>query len=202
MIRINGYAIDVALNEEHQLNSDTTDHAVEKGSPSTDHVRILPDEIVFDCVVSDTPIGRVAQVRANQQAVAASLTGLTAAGIIASATDNNAIISYSQNAYAFLLALRAAGEPVIVESSLGTHESMLIKTLAITRSSASGKALRFKLGVKQLNIATNAHTFVEVAIPRAAKKQNVAVKESKTPPETPASDADSKRSSVLFNLIH
>jgi hypothetical protein len=194
MIRVNGYAIDAALSEEHSFNNEITTHSVEKGSPTTDHVLVLPDEALFDCVVSDTPIGDIARERESQQLVTAALIGRADADSIN--------LTPSKHALAFLRALRASGEPCIVECSIGTLTNQMIKTFVVTQTAAGGRALRFKLGFAEMVIVENEQAIIKVALPRAALKQNVAAKPSKNPPDAPASAGDGKRVSILHKLLH
>lgn len=194
MIRVNGYLIDAALTEEYTFNNEVTTHSVERGSPTTDHVLVLPDELMFDCVVSDTPMGTAQREREQQADVALSLIG--------SADADSIQLLPSGHAFQFLKALRDSAEPCLVECSRGSFSNRMVKTLVITQTAAGGKALRFKVGFTEITIAEPERAIVQVAIPRAANKAAVANKSSKTPPETPAATGDGERSSILWGLTH
>ncbi|MFW6031646.1 MAG: phage baseplate protein [Myxococcota bacterium] len=47
--------VDATVRESHQSTAEVTDHPVERGVDVADHVRIEPDEVVFDVWVSNTP---------------------------------------------------------------------------------------------------------------------------------------------------
>lgn len=48
--------IDAYLSESHSLQANITDHAVEQGSPVSDHIRLLPRIISLSGIITDTPL--------------------------------------------------------------------------------------------------------------------------------------------------
>lgn len=147
-VSINGYPIDAAITEEFVFDSDVTDHPVEEGADVTDHVRAKPLIITLDCIVSDTPIGAMVELRDAD------------------------IEKHSTDAYAQLQMIQEAREPVFIDTSLGRFVDMVLQSLSIPRASDTGDALKFKATFKQVIFVTNARTTVRVSVPRAAKKVN------------------------------
>jgi hypothetical protein len=146
---INGFLLDINVSEEHQLESEVTDHPVERGGDITDNVRPKPIVVTVESLVSDSPLGFVAQSRTP--------------GTLP--TDE---------ALALLRRIRQSREPVAIETSLGRYENMVLQSLRIPRNAEVGThALQFSAVFKQVEFITNERTTVRVSDPRAAKKTTV-----------------------------
>lgn len=152
MIKINDYPIDLAVTEQHRLESEITDDPVETGSDTSDNIHNRPREIELEGWVSDTPIGEVAldQTRVATQGV----------------------VPHSRTAYLRLLDIRAAREPVTIETDLEKLESMGLLSLSIPIDSKTGKGLHFTVTFKQVNISTNNRTTTRTAVPNCRGKVN------------------------------
>ncbi len=185
MILIDGFAIDIATTEEHQLDSEVTEYPVEEGSDIADHVRARPIMVSLDCIVSNTPIGPIADTRRAEGSVSDS--------------ELLAPSSPADDAYAKLVAIREAREPITITTSLKTYENMLLESLSIPRSARTGDALEFRASFKQLLLVTNRRTTIRTKIPRAKKKVNrghkptEAVRTTATPPAVQAAPPPSPK---------
>lgn len=133
MVIIGGFLIDVAPTEGHNYDSASTDHPIEDGADITDHIRVLPDRITIEGIVSNTPIGEVKSIRDNESPFA---------GEILPASD----------ALAYLKQLRENREPVEVETSLGKHENMVLINLSVPRNTSTGDSFRFRAEFKEAQI--------------------------------------------------
>lgn len=148
MIRIDGYDVDVAVREEHTHECEVSKYPVEEGADRTDHVRVLPDVVVLEGCVSDTPIGSLADTR--------GIEGVKA----------------SEEAYDLLKRIRKARLPVTIETSLGRYESMVLKSLRVPRTPQDGDALVFTATFEEFIVEENERTIVSVSVPRARKKRS------------------------------
>src|SRR5690606_1988974 len=101
--------------------------------------------VTLEGIVSDTPIGTLAALRGED-------------------------VRPSDDAFARLLAIRDAREPVTIETSLRVFENMVLQSLSVPRSAQTGDALRFRATFQQIQLVTNERTMIEVAVPRGAKK--------------------------------
>lgn len=155
-VMINGFEIDVATAEDHTLDSDITDHPVERGANVTDHVIRKPRSVKIDGIVSNTPIGPLEARRAGQGKPA-------------------------DNAYAMLLALDENEEPVTIVTTLQSWPNMLLEKLSIPKNVKVGDALQFSATFKQMTFVDNERTIVKVAIPSAAGRENVGAKATTNP---------------------
>ena len=62
-IIIDDFLIDCSISENHTFDSDVTDYPVESGSNISDNIRPLPLVVEIEGVVSNTPIGLIADNR-------------------------------------------------------------------------------------------------------------------------------------------
>jgi len=146
MITINGFVIDIGT-EDHQFSSTVTDYPIEDGSVISDHIIEKPLMITIDGIVSDTPLAVIAALR----------------------SDNS---KPSADAFAELMDMRDAREPVTVETSMGTFTQMALQDVSFPRAAGDGDTLRFRASFKQIGLVTNERTTLRVSVPRAAKKSN------------------------------
>lgn len=152
MITINDYVIDAALTEEHTLDSEVTSFPVERGIDITDHVRRLPRTVSIEGIVSDSPLGLAAIAR---QVI----------------IDDNALpsdVPPSIEAFAYLRQIYEAAQPVTITTSLGLYENMVMESLSIPRSAATGGALRFNATFREVRIVDVRRSRVRVSVPRAS----------------------------------
>lgn len=152
-VLIAGYEIDVALSEDHAFDSEVTVHPVEVGADIADHARARPITVALEGIVSDTPIGDLASRRQQFTLI-----------------NGEAFARPSEEAFAFLQAIRDAREPVSIETSLRSYDNMMLQSLSVPRSTGNGDALRFRATFVQVELVTNERTTVRVAVPNAAKK--------------------------------
>jgi hypothetical protein len=152
MIRIDGYPIDLALTEEHSFDSEVTEYPVENGADISDNIRNKPLEITLEGIVSDTPIGAIAQDATRQAGAGTPLP--------------------SRDAYTRIVAIRDARELVTIETSLGKFERMALTHIGVPRDRSTGKALKFTVTFRQVTLVTNERVTVRVAVPNATGKAN------------------------------
>lgn len=174
MIVIGGYVIDAAPVETHTLDSAVTDHPVEDGADVTDHVRVLPNRLTIEGIVSDTPIGVIAAVRKDESPFRTESTG----GVVTAETALR-FGKPSEDAFAFLKELRAKREPVRVETDIAVYENMILVGLSIPRSARTGGALHFRASFQEIVLVKTERTSISVAIPIVEKKSRLGAKTSK-----------------------
>lgn len=183
---IDGFEIDAVLNEDRSVECDITDHPVEKGVSITDHARVRPRMITMDCLVSDTPVGALADRRGieleTSQGGAALSSGPTGDFVPSDVARN------------WLESLQRARKTVLVSTewtrangSLGyiAYDNMMIQSIGETITPDTGDSATFKVTFKQVVFVTNNRTTVQVAVPRAKKKNDKGNKPNKdaTTPE-------------------
>ncbi len=182
---IEGFEIDAVVTEDHQLDMEITDHPVEKGVDITDHARLKPRMITMECVVSDTPVGGLAERRGM------TVDGLAGTPNVDISPDGDFIAS--DVARAWLEALQQKRKVITVstewirtDGSRGykSYDNMMVQSIGENISADTGDAYRCKVTFKQINYVTNNRTTVKVAVPRAKKKLdkgNKPTEEKKTP---------------------
>jgi len=149
VIRIDGYAIDIAVRETHRFSGEVTKYPRETGSKGADSVVLDPDAVTLECIVSDTPLpGPMAAERGDTG------DGLDLATIP------------SDDAFAFLQLVRSNAEPVQVVTSRQTYDDMVLTSLEVTEDGETGHALSFTAEFEKAVFFTNNRTTVKVAPPK------------------------------------
>jgi hypothetical protein len=187
---IEGFELDAVISEERSSECEITEHPVEKGVSISDHARIKPKIITMDCVVSDTPVGGLAERR-----------GMIIDGAFTPGSAPSVDISpggdfiASDVARAWLEALQLKRRVITVstewtrnDGSRGykAYDNMMIQSIGETINADTGDTFTFKVTLKQIHFVTNDRTTVKVAVPRAKKKLdkgNKACKDVKKTPE-------------------
>lgn len=170
-IVIDGYTVDVAVSEDIRLVSDITEYPVETGSSITDHVRNLPIEVTIEGIVSDTPIGPLANER--------SFVDLP-----------------SEEFLARLELIHVFREPIVVETTRRVYESMVLRDLSIPTDARTGNSLSFRATFVQIDLVTNDRVQINVQLPRAKKQKRLGGKNPKVSPLQVPSPAASVLSQV------
>lgn len=154
---VDNFEIDAVVSEDVALDSDVTEYPVEEGANNADHFRPLPDAVMLDCIVSDTPIGPLATRRA--------VSGL-------------ALLKPSDEVYSRLKAIREERRLVTVETGLDIYTNMALRGLSVPRSARDGKSIRFQAAFVKVLSATNERDTVLVTMPRAKKSVDLGNKAS------------------------
>jgi hypothetical protein len=147
---IEGHTIDCAVVEEHTDENVVTRNPVESGVAMTDHIRRMPRRVVIEGIVSDTPLGAVADLR---EAEGTATPSIDAREYLALLSDNR--------------------EPVQVRTEIRVYESMALVSLVETRDGKTGHAMRFRATFEGIDIVTNDRATVRVAVPRAQRKRSL-----------------------------
>jgi hypothetical protein len=139
MIEVGEYRIDLAMTERLTYEADVTEHAMERGVDSTDHVRAKLAVLELEAVVSDTPIGRIALVR--------QLDGS---------------VSPSREAFETFQKIHFARKPLRVVCSYGPFDLMVLASLETTKDAESQHAFLFTATFKEIRIVETERTTVKV----------------------------------------
>jgi hypothetical protein len=159
MLTIDGFVIDAGVSETPEFDLDVTDHPVETGASITDHSLVRPVILSIEGIITDTPIGLIAESREES-------------GVLP-----------TNDGFQKLLDIKDAREPVTIVTSLKTFKNMVMQSLTVPRDASTGDALIFRATFKQIRLVTNARTTIPVLVPRAKKKINRGNKASAAVPE-------------------
>lgn len=144
--------IDACLDESHDLPNTVTDHPVEEGFNTTDHVRPEPDRVTLRCFVSNTPFS-------EEQMASAARAGSWDFQTLAPET----VPGRGDNAFAKLKKMRDDGAIITVVTTLRTYgakegEGMVIERLSVPRTLENYDGLEFTLQLKQVHVVRNRST--------------------------------------------
>lgn len=172
-VTINGYPLDLVETEEHGLESEITEHPVEDGSDISDNIRRKPRTLTFTgAVVSDTPIGAIA----NEPTRRSALSTLAPGGAIIETGDGRNKIS--NEAWRRLEAMWLAGQPVVVVTDFKRYESMGIESLSNPISAKNAGGLVFTVKFKEVRIVKNKR--VTIAVVNGGPRNNRGARQGKT----------------------
>jgi Dit-like tail protein len=162
---IDGFVIDAILSESHTLESSVTEFPIERGADITDNVLPRPIIVEMECLVSNTPIGTMADIRKQAGQIGE---------VISDTPTGSSVVDHTpvDDAYAHLLKIRNAREPVSIITTLQSYDNMVLKNLSIPRASGRGDEFRFTATFQQVEIVSNARN-TRVAIPIANPSKTV-----------------------------
>lgn len=133
-----GIVVDASVNEEHVSEAEVTRNPVEDGTTLVDHVQLMPKRLTIDGVISDAPLGYA--VVGNIQ------------NVVGRARDLFGGNARSIDAYNDLLNLQASRTPFTVITSLKRYDNMIMTSLSVPRSSATGRSIHFKATMEEIRI--------------------------------------------------
>jgi hypothetical protein len=132
VIKLGSVVIDAAIEETHSHTVEVTEYPTEGGRNLADHSRYRPFELSISAVVSDTPSPKLAALRESQV--------------------GGTILTVSEFVYLQLQQLLSDPNPITITTSLGAYENMRITSINIDRNAAKGRALKFSLTAKRIDI--------------------------------------------------
>jgi hypothetical protein len=169
-VSIGSITLDATVRELHGVNAEVTDHPVEKGAEITDYIRIIPDELEIEGVVTDTPVEIFEWAKAQTRFQKPS--------------------TRSKEAYKALRDILAERKPLeLIKTRLRDYKNMAMISLRVDRDATTGNAINAIMRFREIIIA-NTET-VEAATP--ADKSNESVtdrgKVSKSAASAPVTQA-------------
>ena len=167
--------LDAEIRTPHTKTGTLTEHAVESGSPITDHYRVDPAEVEVEGVVTDSPTSSVPLPGFGLvEGVRAALEG---GGQTPSETARDALEAYFDSA-----------EIITIVTRRKTYERMVLTSFSYVDSAETANVLRFTVRARQIRL-TDTATGVAIERPKStthAKKKGAgkgATKEVETEQE-------------------
>lgn len=162
--RIDTLELDAAISEAHSGTNEVTDHPVEDGADITDHVRVKPDTVTIEGIISNTPV-IAGNARFEGGLETSEQNGvLVVSGVGADSLDD----ARAESAYQQLLKIKEDRLPVVIVTSLRQYERMILERLNVPRDARIGSALRFSATFRE--VRTVASQRVSVTLPKARDK--------------------------------
>lgn len=199
---LGGIVVDAAVSEEHLNDSDVTENPVEDGAKITDHMQIKSKQLTIDGVISDSPLS------ADFAGISVPSNFHNFAGTVQTTLGRD---SRSIDAYQRLVALQEKREPFTVVTGLKQYKNMVLKTLTVPRTAATGKAIHFKAVLREIRIvkskSVGAPNVKDAVKNLASKTKDLGSKVTKALPdqsplgETPAGVVSQSKPSKLFELF-
>lgn len=210
--------IDATVSEQHQLDSEVTDHPVEKGVNLSDHVRALPDTLTLNGVISNTPIFlppdfaedanfEIVKVEQRPPTLGSTIgrpipiAGALLSGVTLPIPQQelqvigfDTVFNRDVACYNALRKIRDDGTLVSLVTTLHSYASMALQSVQILRDAKSGSALTLTITAKQIRVGSTE----EVDVP-AIPTQKVST--GRKVPAAPATEPPPDSESVLSKLF-
>src|SRR5215469_8257121 len=162
--RIDTLELDAAIAEMHSASNEITDHPVEDGADITDHVRVKPDTVTIEGIISNTPV-IAGSARFEGGLETSEENGvLVVSGVGADSLDE----ARADSAYQQLLKIKEDRLPVVIITELRQYDRMVLERLNVPRDARVGSALRFSATFRE--IRTVASQRVQITLPKARAK--------------------------------
>jgi len=225
---IGSVSVDASIHELHGVASEATDHPVEEGCDSTDHVRPKPRYFRIDGMITNTPLrlplshaDGVQEVEKefkweqNPELFGQEIGGAGAVGMALGALSSIAGLNQrSGMALGFepafdrvydtfdeLDKIVTEGRVVDIVTTLRVYHNMIIESLEVDREKSTGNALRFTAVAKQIRtVETEIVSVPEPLVERGKPTQNRGKKAGKGIDDA-VSDAASDKASILVNAL-
>lgn len=165
MILIDSWPYDLMVSGELKFASEITDDPVESGGSISDNVRPLPVAFSLEAIVSDSPIGDIANHESRRvDDVSEAVFG------------SDMVPLPSAEAYERLLEIRKTSKLVTIEIPVAsrsnkpgklTFDNMALEELSVPMSADTAGGLTFSASWKQVTLIENKRVTVRVAAPAA-----------------------------------
>ncbi len=174
---------DASVSEDHQSSSEATTHAVETGFDPSDHIKVNPDVLNVNVIVSNDPILILASERATP---------------IAGFSDPQ---SRAEDAVRFLRQVKNKKQLVDFSTTLESYKNLYIQSIGVQRDAGSGNIANINLALKVITIATT--EYVDPPEPKdpARKQKSSKGKKTKTPSKPSVAAKAESSTSVLVKLF-
>lgn len=141
---IGSIPLDASIRERHSDTVQVTDAPIEDGSSIQDHAFEDPFRLTIDGFITDSPVRFLSGVRSIVE-------GEDPGGIIGRALYP-AGLTRSASAFRALKSLKAAKQPITVQTGLAVYPNMVITAFTVDRDKTRGRALWFTMAFKQVTI--------------------------------------------------
>ncbi len=174
MIFIDSWPYDLMVSGELKFSSNITTHPMEEGADTTDHIKNKPMEFTLECIVSDTPIGAIAQHESRRvDEISEAVFG------------SDQVPLPSAEAYDRLLAIHTSCRPVTIEIPVASRSpkkpnkrtffNMGLEELSEPLGPDSDGGLIFSATFRECVLIKNQKTTVRTATPAGKRQSRKAV---------------------------
>lgn len=143
--------VDASMSETHTRTATPSDSEVEDGSVISDHIKLAPEGLSMNCIVSDVPVSILGLGVSTDDVLGAAKDFLGG--------DKGAFEGLVKNprrtpkeAWTYLNQIWKARTPFNVVTALQRYENMVITNLSAPRKSEDGKSLVFDIDLRKMKI--------------------------------------------------
>jgi len=151
--------LDASISETHKKTAKVTENEIEDGSTVSDHVKLAPQELTMECIVSDTPISILGLGVSTDDVLGAANSFLDG--------KKNSFEGLAKNerrtpkeAWEYLNNLINDRTPFSVVTALQRYEDMILVSLSAPRTAKNGKDLLFTAELKEIRIVKSSTVLI------------------------------------------
>jgi len=184
---------DAVLSEEHEAESEMTDHVVESSEAISDHKRAKPRALRLDVLVTNTPIGVPPPSGFGTRAISARVrkdVGNAKANVIVFSEEFDRVADVAST----LDRLRAEAVDLTVATAIRTYERVQLLSVSIPRKEPEDAA-SFSLRFREVFRAET--QTVDAPLPR--EPRGASRSETSSEPEDEEADSDEEDDSSWLN---
>lgn len=137
---------DASVSETHSFTTQATEHPVEDGIDITDHIRVGPDELQVNVIMTNDP-----------PILLASLRALPISGFGDSSTR-------AEDTVTFLKGLMVDAVLVTFDTTLRSIQNAHIKSMSVVRDATNGNIANINLLLREVQFSTTAQSTVPIPI--------------------------------------
>lgn len=179
--------VDASISENHVLEADVTDHAVEEGSDISDHYRARNRSVQIEGIITDTPLET-------------TFPGQTAFKAVDDLIRGNLPVKSGWETFKRYF---DEAEIIVISTSLDQYEDVVLSNFSATRNAKSGNALRFSCTARQMKIVSTEEA-VAIKIPKVVEKAKEKEKKSqgkKQPKKANKNQGDSALKKIKDKVV-
>ncbi len=170
---------DVSQHEGHEITSEVTEHAVERGSDISDHAKPSSGNVTLEGIISNHPIvvpsTQMDGVTGKIQSVSLSQGGSASVLRFSAAFDRMRAVDR------LIQDLIATSTIVRIVTHLRDYDEMILTRFRVDLDAASGNSLPFVLDAKKLRLVETQR----VQVPRPAERRGQTTRQRGNQPPTP-----------------
>lgn len=205
--------MDVSISETHSRTAVISQNEIEDGSNVADHVKLNPEKLTIEGLVSDSPVGvlqsaigaglssasqlaagaaskALGPVAATAVGSAVGLAGGSIAGLLTGQNRN------PKDMFKLLDDLWRKRQPFTMVTALEKYDNMIITDLTVPRSASIGKSLRFTMSLEKVQIVSS--SIVQVPAFKVANAGGSSVAKLGKQASKTASAANGSNASLLL----
>lgn len=210
--------LDASISENHNRSAQVTDNEIEDGSEVSDHVKLDPESLTMEGMVSDAPVSVLGLgvsegdilgaakdfINGDKSAFSNLADSFTSQFKSKSSASTEDLVKRAnrtpKEAWKYLNELWKNRQPFSIVTSLDRYENMIITNLSAPRTAKNGNSLMFTATLRKISIVKSSVVTIAAFKTESGATENSASSKSKTGKQSTkeASEKQADNSSLLL----